>query len=350
MVEADFITLIMAGGSGTRFFPLSRRTYPKQYLRLFGERTLLQQTLDRVLPITEVKKIYICSTENQVGLIQEQAPKKVGVILEPAAKNTAPCLMLSTIQLLREGYSPQTPMVVLPADHFIEDDHKFQNLLQQGVKFATENNSLVTLGIFPTTPHTGYGYIEAGDAFHQSEIFKVKRFVEKPNKSKAEKFLKNRNFYWNGGIFIWTLHAIAEAFQQFLPEAWERMNAYQSEEDLQRIYESLDAIPIDVAVLEKAHNVFVIPADMGWNDVGSWNALYELKTKNHQDHVVLSGEVHSIQSRGCLINLDSQKQVALVGVDNLIVVEKDNVLLIADRDQDQLVREAAKELDPPPQE
>lgn len=336
MAEPNCVAVIMAGGSGTRFWPKSRKTLPKQYLNLFSSRSLIQETERRISPLLGPKGLYVCTGESQRRLVEEHISEP-NLILEPSARNTAPCLMLSAYHLLKEGHNPNTVMVVLPADHHVADEEGFQKLIRHGLDFARRSQGLVTLGISPTHPHSGYGYIEAGEAVEDG-VAKAKRFLEKPSREKAEQLLRSGNHYWNSGIFIWTLKAITDAFTQFLPEAWETLHTT----NLAQAYEQLPVLPIDVAVLEKATNVFVLPANIGWSDIGSWGALYDLLEKNAQDNVLRSGDVQSIQSRGCIVDVPAGKRVALVGVKDLIVVETDNEILIAARDQDQLVREAAK--------
>lgn len=343
MQKYDSVALIMAGGTGTRFWPRSRKSFPKQYLSLFGKQSLIQETVNRLSPLLPAEKIFICAAEGHKAVLEKQLPHITNCLLEPEGKNTAPCLIYSTVELLRSGLSPATVMVTLPADHFIAQPAVFQDLIKKAVHFAFEQNCLVTLGIYPTHPHVGYGYIEAGDAVEtHDEFFKVRRFIEKPTRPRAEKLFHQKDHYWNGGIFVWTLHALAEAFQKFMPAEWELMNSYRTRKDLAKIYSELHPASIDTAVLEKADNVYVVPADMGWNDLGSWSAIYDLHNKTPQDHVVLSNNIVTVQSRGCLIDAPRYKKIALVGVENLIVIESEETLLIANRDQDQLVREVSE--------
>ena len=339
--------IIMAGGSGTRFWPLSQPSFPKQYLTLLGERSLIQQTVDRVLPLTDPSRIFICSGANQKNLIHDQLPEISQLILEPVGRNTAPCLMLSLDELLRRGFDPDSVMIVLPADHFITDTEGFLERLRLASRVAVETKGLITLGIVPTSPHTGYGYIEARskDRHPVHPVFPVQRFVEKPDRARAEEFLHQKNFYWNSGIFVWTLGALAKAFEKYTPDAWKKISGRRSQDDLARIFSELESIPIDIAVLEKADNIFVIPANIGWSDVGSWDALYQLQTEGNGGNAILSGNVKTVESAGCLVKVSEGKKVALVGVKDLVIVENNGTLLIARRDKDQMVRQAAKEFE-----
>ena len=338
------VIVVMAGGSGTRFWPLSRRDFPKQFLSFLDNKSLLQQTVDRVSPLTSKDRIFVCALEAHKKILDEQVSKIQNRILEPEGKNTAACLMLSTAELIRRGLPPETPVIALPSDHYVGNAEEFRHLLTEAVTFASQSHGLVTFGIVPSSAHSGYGYIEAGErvAGTKTSILKVKRFVEKPNQELAGELIQLQHCYWNSGIFVWTLQAISDAFEKWMPTKWTHMKEIQSASELSQFYHSLSPLPIDVAILEKATNVFVIPSDLEWSDLGSWNALFELEAKNGSNNAVLSGDVLSRQSRGCLVSVPAQKQVALIGVNDLIVVERDNSILIARRDQDQLVREVSK--------
>lgn len=340
-----FISVIMAGGSGTRFWPLSKKTYPKQYLKLFGERTLIQQTADRLLPLTALEQVFICSGKGQAALLREQLPDVHNLILEPIARNTAPCLMLTVAHLLKKGFPLSTVMVVLPADHYIGDEDRFRQILQTAISFAEKEDALITLGIVPTSPHTGYGYIEAGENISPT-VQKAKRFVEKPTLEKAQEFLKLKSFYWNAGIFAWSLSSIVKAFEAYTPEDWQTIQAAKSEEETLQAFQKVKAQPIDIAIFEKAKNVFTVPAEgIQWSDVGSWNALYEMRSSEKVGHLVIQGSVESFDASGCLVNIPSGKKLALVGVKDLVIVENGDTLMIAAREKDQLVRNAAEKLD-----
>jgi mannose-1-phosphate guanylyltransferase len=349
MAERDSVcvAVVMAGGSGTRFWPLSTREYPKQFLSLFNQNSLLQETIQRLAPLIPLSHVYICSSETQKKLLQEQVPAVRKLILEPEAKNTAACLMLSTLQLLHDGWDPRTVMAVLPADHYIENSENFRETLARAIHFARESQALVTLGVVPTSPHTGYGYIEASAAAtSEFEPIKVKCFIEKPDRETAVTLIKNPRNYWNSGMFLWTIGALTKAFENHVPEVWAIFKncpeAFENSAALASLYQNIPALSIDVAVLEKANNIFVIPANFAWSDVGSWDALYQLRSHSVDQDVVLSGHVKTLDSSGCLVKVPEGLNVALVGVENLIVVQHGNTLLIADRTHDQKVREISK--------
>lgn len=339
-----FVSVIMAGGSGTRFWPLSKKTFPKQYLKLFGNRTLIQQTADRLIPISGNDKIFICSGKSQAPLLKDQLPEIKNLILEPMARNTAPCLMLTVSHLLKKGFPLSTVMLVLPADHYIGDENRFREVLSRAVAFAGRTDSLVTLGIVPTSPHTGYGYIESGEPV-EPNILKTRRFVEKPNLEKAQEFLKSKSFFWNAGIFAWSLASIVKAFEAYVPEDWKLIQTAHTDAEILAAFQKMKAQPIDTAVFEKARNVFTVPAEgIQWSDVGSWNALYEMQATSNPN-VVVQGHVDAFESQGCLVNVSPERKIALVGVKDLVIVENDGILMIASREKDQLVRSAAEKLD-----
>ncbi len=341
--ESSFIALVMAGGSGTRFWPASRPDKPKQYLTLWGNRSLIQSTIDRLKKTTSPQNIYICSGKNQKKLLTEQLPEISQFILEPSGRNTAPCLMLSVATLLHQGLDGATVMGVFPADHYIGDEPAFTQTLQIAINEAQSSQCLITLGIAPSSAHTGYGYIEAMPKEPGATSSLVKQFVEKPALEQAQKYLKQGNFYWNAGIFVWRLDVIAEAFASFLPKEWNEIKSAVKNNQVDKIYNSLTQQPIDIAILEKAKNVRVIPADFKWSDVGSWNALLELlKNSQTNPNVVLpdnSQNVQLINVSDCLIATESSKKVVLIGVKDLIVVESQEGILIAHRSQDQKVKE-----------
>ncbi len=341
MAESKRIAVILAGGSGTRFWPLSRENRPKQYLRLFGERSLIQHTYDRAARLCAKEDIYVCTAESQIRVVQEQLPG-IQLIVEPEACNTSPAVLLSALSLMRKGYSGASVMMVFPADHYITDPMAFDRILKDATTVATETDGLVTLGIVPNFPHTGYGYIEAGEKFGPVAS-KVERFVEKPDAKTAEGFLQSGKFFWNGGIFVWRLEAIRQAFEHFVPVDLRALQAAGTTTEVREIYRSITRAPVDKAILEKAQNVYVVPAQMGWSDVGSWNALHELKSLDRESNAVEADRTYLAGTFGCLIHAPDKK-VAAIGIENTIIVADGDSLLVCARDQDQRVRDAAKAL------
>jgi mannose-1-phosphate guanylyltransferase len=342
MAEAKHVALILAGGSGTRFWPLSRASLPKQYLTLFGKRSLIQHTWDRLLLLCKPKDVFVCSSAKQGKHLKAQIPR-AKVVLEPSACNTGPAVLLSMLELLKRGYSPSTVVGVFPADHYIVDVPAFQRVLNQAFEVAQTTGGLVTLGIVPESPHTGYGYIEAKKK-KAGHAEKVVQFVEKPEREKAEAFVKSGRFYWNSGVFIWQLGAILEAFRILAPKEYELFSQARTKAALSKAYQSVTPLPVDKMILEKASNVYVVPAEMGWSDVGSWNSLHALKPKDANGNCVDSNQFAGIDSNDCLV-IAPGKTVALVGIENAIVVAQGDQILICARPQDQKVRKAAELLD-----
>ncbi len=339
------VAVVMAGGSGTRFFPLSRKALPKQFLCLFSDQSILAETIDRVQPVVGPTNVFVCSAEQQRDLLAKHVGKDVGLFLEPAPRNTAPCLMWSVLGLKTLKREPSEVIVALPADHFVRDEQKFRSLLHQAIAFAAVKNNIVTLGITPSSPHTGYGYIEAGDGW-EAGFSHVSRFIEKPDTKRAADFFSKKNFFWNAGIFVGTLQAFEEAFKRHQPEAWASLS--NAEGDNRRLrYLQLKSEPIDTAVMEKENGLAVLPTgDIGWSDVGSWNALYDLRSRVPGESLALQGQLESLMSQGCLVWTRADKKVALLGVNDLIIVDTGEFLMVADRSQDQKVREVAQKLDP----
>jgi len=335
------VVIIMAGGSGTRFWPLSSKELPKQYLSLYSEHSLIQETVNRALELTSAERIFISSGKSQEALIKKHLPQIKNLILEPSSRNTAPCLMLSVAHLRRLGFPPETPLCIFPADHCIENTTQFLGLMKKGLSFIARHKALLTFGITPTTPHTGYGYIEGGDEL-AGGILKATRFLEKPNESLAQSFLKQGSFFWNSGIFVWRLETICEAFDHFLQADWNALVTAKSPNEQVEIFNKLKNEPIDKAILEKAQNVCVMPSPhLGWSDLGSWGALHDLKADSPQENILSTPSAFLKNVEGCLVQTPPGIQVGLVGVKNLVVVLTKDSLLIMDKSQDQSVKEVS---------
>jgi mannose-1-phosphate guanylyltransferase len=341
MAENKRAAVILAGGSGTRFWPVSQNNQPKQYLPLFGKRTLIQQTWDRAKRLCKQKDVFICSAASQKKFLKKQVPAAT-LFLEPAARNTGAAVLFSMLALKKRGYSNDTLVAVFPADHYIADDGAFDQVLETAFRAARETSGLITLGIVPRSAHTGYGYIEAGLALRNG-AHHASRFVEKPEKEKAEAFLRSGKFFWNGGVFIWKLGAILNAFEQFAPSERKILEKAKTTKALERVYKNLPSVPVDKMILEKSNEVYMVPADMGWSDVGSWNTLYELKTPDSHLNYIESTKTAAIDANGCLV-LAKGKTVSLIGVKDLIIIAEGDSLLICPRDQDQLVKKAVEQL------
>ncbi len=344
--------VIMAGGIGKRFWPQSRQEKPKQFLPILDSRTLIQSTVERLKLLVDDEAIYFALNYQQQSLLLEQLPdvKESNLILEPFGKNTAPCVGLAALLLKQKD--PDEVMIVLPSDHFIQDEDTFREALLVAEKIAIEYDSLVTIGIQPDRPATGYGYIQHSDKLKEVSgvsIFKVKTFAEKPNVETARRFLSSGDFLWNSGIFIWKISTILEEIETHLPELFsglEKLEKSIGTEDylatLEQVYRQTRSISIDYGVMEKAKNVNVIKCDFGWNDVGSWDEVYKLSPKDDHGNTIVGNGI-AFDSKNCLI-LSDDNLISVLGMDDLVVVKSDNAILICPKDRAQDVKDLAEYL------
>ena len=364
MTENNYC-VIMAGGVGSRFWPFSRNQKPKQFLDFFGTgRSLLQMTIDRFRPIVPIENILIVTNVLYRDQVLEQIPdlRSEQVLCEPARRNTAPCIAYAVAhisametrkaQLENRAFDmSKVKIVVAPSDHLILQEEKFRQTIEQGFQFIEENDSLLTLGMKPTRPETGYGYIQRGEEAKGEEakgedIYKVKAFTEKPNLELAKVFLESGDFLWNSGIFVWSLESIRSAFRTFLPdiaskfkEGEDKMGTAAEEEFIQRIFPTCPSISIDYGVMEKAQNVYVMPSDFGWSDLGTWGSLYELSDKDENKNVTLHSDATYYDSHGNIVTLPKGHLAVVQGLEDCIVAESDGVLLICKRDAEQQIRQ-----------
>ena len=342
------IALIMAGGVGTRFWPLSRKNFPKQFLRVFGDRSLLQMTVDRLLPRFSLSDIYIVTASIQVELIKQQLPNlpRQNIIIEPFGMNTAPCIALS-VEYLKSIYRHKETMLVLPADHIIKEQDKFLEALNPAEREA-EKGYLITFGIVPVYPATGYGYIEAGEEIAPG-VRKVLHFKEKPDKQTAEQFLAKGTYFWNSGMFCWSLESISTAFETLLPDVYsitkEISKVWQSEgldKDISSIYAKMPRIPIDIGIMEKAEFRGVIPVSYHWSDVGSWKSLADLTAGDaDSNYFSTSGKAISAQNNYAV----TDKFTALIGVNNLCLIETEDAILLCNKDLAEEVKKIVEYLE-----
>ncbi|GAB4403170.1 MAG: mannose-1-phosphate guanylyltransferase [Microscillaceae bacterium] len=337
--------VIMAGGVGTRLWPFSRTNYPKQFHDILATgQTLLQETAARFDGICPPENIYVVTNDIYYDLVKQQLPflDDAQILLEPVKRNTAPCIAYASYKIAQQN--PQANLVVVPADQVIRETTDFQNVIRVALAETAEKNALVTLGIKPTRPDTGYGYIQFEEAPGQ-EVKKVKVFTEKPPYEMAVKFVESGEFVWNAGIFVWNVKAILQAFETHLDEVAEvfreaQKNFYtpQEKEAIQKAYSFCKSESIDKGVMEKADNVYVILCDFYWSDLGTWKSLYENSPKDAHQNVV-TGKVLTYDTQNSIIKLPKDKLVVVQGLDNVIVAEFDNVLLICSKDQEQRVRD-----------
>lgn len=342
--------VIMAGGIGSRFWPMSVQKFPKQFQDILGTgRTMIQQTYDRIQQIVPPENIFVITNQEYVDLSQQQLPgiPAGNIVGEPMMKNTAACnlYMVNKIAHLNSNAN----IMVLPADHLILKEGVFVEKVKLAFQLASQNDYLITLGITPTRPDTGYGYIQFLDK-KSEDFFKVKTFTEKPNLDLAKAFLESGDFLWNAGIFVWNVKSIQKAFQELLPEMSQEFVSceYNNKNErvcIETIYPKVEKISIDNGILEKAKNVYVIPADLGWSDLGTWTSVFENAEKDENNNAVKSKNVLTYHSKGNIIRLKNNNKAAIIdGLENYIVVDTDKALLICPIANDQLIKDYVLDL------
>ncbi len=332
--------LIMAGGKGTRFWPLSTEKKPKQFLNLIGDKTMIQMTIDRVKPIIPIERIFVCTGEKYIDLVKYQLPElpEKNIIVEPEGRNTAPCIALSALVIKR--YYKDATMVVLPSDHLISNEERFRNILLDGEEYLKENGkSILTLGMTPNRAETGYGYIKFTDnksSVNNSEVIKVEKFVEKPNKERAEEYLKDGSYLWNGGMFLWTIDNIINRVKEHIPNTYESLKEIEEvkEEKLQELinnnYKNTDSISVDYAILENSDEIRVIPSDIGWDDIGTWRSVERYREKDINNNII-DENVRVIESKSNMA-INKEKKVVMIGVEDIMTVETDDTIFIVKKD------------------
>ncbi len=356
-MEQNHYCVIMAGGVGSRFWPLSRAAKPKQFLDILGTgKTLLRQTFERFIHVIPIENILIVTNTDYGDLVKEQIPElePANILLEPYRRNTAPCIAYASYKIKK--LDPGASIIVAPSDHLIIKEEMFSEVVNQGLEFVSRNDALLTLGIQPSRPETGYGYIQVDGAKKKSKEFKnfrtVKTFTEKPDYKLAKVFYESGEFYWNAGIFFWALPSILEAYNRYLPE----MNSIFSEGDdkyntgkekafIENAYSKCRNISIDYGIMEKADNVFVLTSDFGWSDLGTWGSLHEQSVKDKQNNVIRGDNVMIYDVRNCLINVPDNKLVVLQGLKDFIVVESKNALLVCRIKDEQKIKNIVRDVE-----
>ncbi|HFE53704.1 MAG TPA: mannose-1-phosphate guanylyltransferase [Bacteroidetes bacterium] len=341
------IAVIMAGGSGTRFWPRSRERMPKQLLSLVNERSMLQNTIDRLGDLVTPEQVLVVSTATQADAIRQQLSHipEENILVEPKGKNTAPCIGLAALHARRRD--PDSVMVVLPADHLIEGEEEFRQVLRTGERLARETEALVTIGIKPTYPSTGYGYIQFGDLLDDRDgvqAYRVKTFAEKPTLEVARRFLESGDFLWNSGIFIWKTETILRHIEELLPELYnglleieKALGTPEEAEVVKRVYCQIRSVSIDYGVMEHAKNVIVLKATFSWNDLGTWEEVYKISPKDENGNAITGLVVHK-DTKNSLID-SPHRLIATLGVENLVIVDSGDAILICHRDKAQEVRD-----------
>jgi mannose-1-phosphate guanylyltransferase len=343
--------VLMAGGIGSRFWPRSRSSQPKQLLQILGTRSMMQMTYDRIRNLAEPEKILIVTNQDLKEAIAEQIPDipRENIIGEPFGRNTAPCVGLACAFMKnREPADSNEVMVVLPADHLIQDEQKYLDVLKTAVNYAAHNDYLLTIGIVPAYPETGYGYIQRNEAVlssNQKTIYKVKTFAEKPNRDTAERFLKSGDFFWNSGMFVWNYNTIMKEFEEYIPELAEGIHQIaedvgtdNQDEAVLDLYSKIKSISLDYGILEVSKRVGVIEGDFRWNDVGSWEAVYNISEKDDQANVVNTDKKIMLNAGDNYLYSSENKIIVAMDVEGLVLVETDDAILICKKEKSQNVK------------
>lgn len=343
---------IMAGGIGSRFWPVSRMNHPKQFLDLINQgKTLIQSTFERFAQYIAIENIYIVTSVQYRQLVAEQLPDlpEQNILCEPSRKNTAACIAYISYKL--NELNPESNLICAPADHLILDDTAFKKVSLDALEFTEKNNALVTLGVKPTSPNTGYGYIQYEHHAITSNIYKVKTFTEKPDLELAKSFINSGDFLWNAGIFVWRTSSIISAFEKCLPEmhevfagARQGLVGHNEQETVNQIYPLCTNISIDYGVLEKADNVYVIPSSFGWSDLGTWGSAYQNLEKDYYENAVAADNTVLFDSYRNVIHANHQKLILLQGLEDYIVVDTDDVLLVCKKDKEQQIKDYVAEI------
>jgi len=345
----------MAGGVGSRFWPVSRTQFPKQFIDFFGVgKTLIQSTYERFLKVCPPENIFIITNEIYIDLINEQLPNLASnqIMAEPMMRNTAACVAYGASKIAQ--INPDAIIIVAPSDHTIANPEAFTRTISTSVKAAAENDCLITLGIKPSRPDTGYGYIQftKEELDSNNEIFKVQMFTEKPDLEKAKNFVKSGNFLWNAGIFIWSANSIKKALNKHLPEMFalfesgnSSYNSTQERSFINEAYNGCPSVSIDIGIMERADNVYVLPAEFGWSDLGTWASIYDMADKDEVGNALAPAkQVKMINSSNCMVSVPKEKLVILQGLNNYIVVESNNTLLICPRSEEQSVKQIVSDV------
>ncbi len=348
----DTYVVVLAGGQGSRFWPLSRCSRPKQFLSMGGgEESLIQATVRRIEPLVGAERVLVVASDRLVPLVKEHVPE-AGVIIEPDARNTAACIGLSAVAAAVRDPGRDPVLVVLPADHAVADEESLRRALQEAISVARQGDTLVTIGIPPTSPHTGYGYIKRGEAI-SGRAYHVDRFFEKPSLQRARKYVEQGVYSWNSGMFVWRASVIMQAFAEHMPEVHQGLQAIQRElesgarlgasDSIDSIFKSLESISIDFGVLEHARNCVVIDAEpFGWNDVGSWDQWAENFSKDENGNLI-HGNAVVIDSQSCVVRSEG-RLIAAVGLEDVVIVDSGDAILVVARDSVQDVRKVVAEL------
>lgn len=339
--------VIMAGGIGSRFWPMSTPEYPKQFIDVMGcGKSLIQLTVERFLPLCSIQNFWVVTSEKYTNIVKEQLPElpESHILSEPEARNTAPCIAYACWKIKKEY--PQANIVVTPSDALVINTTEFARCIATALEKTADSSAIVTLGIKPSRPETGYGYIAAKGSADQTGICEVEAFKEKPDKDTARKYVEAGNFFWNAGIFVWNVETITAAIRRYTPLIAEIMDKLEpalftdkEQEELKRLFPSCEKISIDYAVMEKAKEIYVLPAEFGWSDLGSWGALRTLLPQDENGNATVGIQVDLYNCRNCIVHASEKKRVVLEGLDDYIIVEKKGQLLVCRLSEEQRIKE-----------
>lgn len=342
--------VIMAGGIGSRFWPMSTKECPKQFIDVMGcGRTLIQLTVDRFADVCPQDNIWVVTSEKYADIVREQLPEipEENILKEPCRRNTAPCIAYVCWKI--KARNPKANVVVTPSDHVVMNVKEFQRVISSALAYTQDSDAILTLGMRPTRPETGYGYIEAdlsSSSASNKEIFRVDSFKEKPDLETAEKYIRHNNYFWNAGIFIWNVNTIINAFRVYQPEIAEIFTSliphYYTENEQQEInahFPDCPNISVDYAILEKSDEIYVFPADFGWSDLGTWGSLHVQMEKDLSDNVAIGSDITLYESRGCVVHTTQEKKVVIIGLNGYIVAENNDQLLICKLEDEQRIKE-----------
>lgn len=338
--------VIMAGGIGSRFWPMSTPQYPKQFIDVMGMgKSLIQLTAERLAPLAPMSNFWVVTSRRYVDIVRQQLPgiPEQNILAEPEPRNTAPCIAYACWKIRR--HHPEANIVVTPSDALVVDTTEYQRVIGQALAFTAEGSNIVTIGIKPSRPETGYGYIAASGRLDGSEIQRVEAFKEKPDAATAEQYLAAGNYFWNAGIFVWNVSTITEAIRRYTPALAEKMDAMAPDfyteceaDTLARIFPTCEKISIDYAVMEKADSIFTLPAEFGWSDLGSWGSLHALLPQDAQGNAQVGEGISLYDSRNCVVHAQDARQVVVQGLDGYIVALRDGRLLVCSLDHEQLIK------------
>lgn len=346
--------VIMAGGVGSRFWPMSTPEYPKQFIDVLGcGRTFIQLTFDRFKGIVPPENVWVVTSDKYADIVKEQLPEipESNILLEPCRRNTAPCIAYVSWRI--KAKNPKANLVITPSDHIVMDTGEFKRVITNSLAFTAETDAIVTLGMKPTRPETGYGYIQADlseASLRNKEIYRVYSFKEKPDLATAKEYIKNNEFFWNSGIFIWSVSTIVNALRVYQPklsDIFENMlpiyGTAREQEEINARFPLCENISIDYAVMEKAEEIFVFPADFGWSDVGTWGSLHTLIKKDDNKNAAVGDNVRLYDSKNCIVHTSEEKKVVIQGLDGYIIAEKNDTLLICKLSEEQRIKEFSAE-------